>query len=30
VRTDAETRQAVLDREAAERTDLMRQLEEGS
>jgi hypothetical protein len=29
-RTDADTRQAVIDREAAEREDLMRQLEEGS
>ena len=27
--TDADTRQAVIDREAEERADLMRQLEEG-
>jgi hypothetical protein len=30
VRTDADTRQAVIEREADERADLMRQLEEGS
>ena len=28
-RTDPDTRQAVIEREAVERTDLMRQLDEG-